>query len=68
MEVFKKDKKGITVVIDAGIADEDNLSFLKDECYDYICVARNKPIDIFKIKGDNLLEIWKLRILVTKEE
>lgn len=38
-------KEGVrkTVVIDAGIAVEDNLVALKGQ-YDYICVARNKPL------------------------
>lgn len=33
-----------TVIIDAGISSEDNLKKLKDSGYDYICVARNKPV------------------------
>jgi hypothetical protein len=49
--------KAITVVIDAGIASEDNLKLLIDEGYDYICVARNKPIDPSKINKDDLLTI-----------
>ncbi len=53
----KKAKKGITVVIDAGIASEGNLKLLTDEGYDYICVARNKPIDPSKINADDLLTI-----------
>jgi hypothetical protein len=52
-----KKKKGITVVMDAGIASEDNLSFLKDEGYDYICVARNTPVDASEINEENLLTI-----------
>lgn len=72
-ESSKKDKKGVTVVIDAGIADEDNLSFLKDEGYDYICVARNKPVDVSKIKEDDLLTIKKdrnnkVQVKLIKEE
>ena len=35
-----------TVVIDAGIAEEENLEQLRNEGYDYICVARNIPLDI----------------------
>lgn len=38
--------QNITVVIDAGIASEDNLKFLKGKGYDYVCVARNRPIKI----------------------
>ena len=33
-----------TVIIDAGIATEENLNMLKVSGYDYICVARNKPL------------------------
>lgn len=55
----KKDKKGITVVLDAGIATKDNLTLLKGEGYDYICVARNKPVNFSEISGDDLLTIKK---------
>ncbi len=54
-----KAKKGITVVIDAGISTEDNLALLKAEGYDYICVARNKPFDESEIELDNLVTIKK---------
>lgn len=54
---IKKPSKGITVVLDAGIATEDNLDLLKYEGYDYICVARNKPIDIAEVNDDDLLTI-----------
>jgi hypothetical protein len=53
----QKGKRGITVVIDAGIVSEDNLTLLKKEGYDYICVARNKPVDPAKICEDDLLTI-----------
>ena len=52
-----KAKKGITVVMDAGISTEDNLKLLKSEGYDYICVARNKPFDESKVDLDNLVTI-----------
>ncbi|MDP2172378.1 MAG: IS1634 family transposase [Candidatus Cloacimonadaceae bacterium] len=38
------DLKPVTVVIDAGIATEANLAYLRKHKYHYICVARNKPI------------------------
>lgn len=33
-----------TVVMDAGIATEDNLGYLKAEGFEYVCVARGKPL------------------------
>lgn len=33
-----------TVIIDAGIAKEENLEHLRSHGYNYICVARNKPL------------------------
>ncbi len=57
MDSAQRPKKGVTVVIDAGIASEDNLALLTRQGYDYICVARNKPIDSSKINEDDLLII-----------
>ncbi len=37
-------KQPVTVIIDAGISSEDNLRYLKENGYNYICVARNKPV------------------------
>lgn len=34
-----------TLVIDAGIATEDNLLFLREKGYRYVCVARSQPKD-----------------------
>ena len=58
-EGINKSKKDITVVVDAGIATQENLDLLKFEGYDYICVARNQPIDPAKdkIKDDNFITI-----------
>jgi len=56
---IKKKKKGITVVMDAGIAKEDNLTLLKREGYDYICAARNKPVAPSLLNEDGLLTIKK---------
>jgi len=53
----KPKKKGVTVVVDAGIATENNLKFLKGEGYDYICVSRNKPVDPATVNDDNLVTI-----------
>ena len=40
-----------TVIIDAGISTEDNLKALCELGYDYICVARNKPLQEFPQEG-----------------
>jgi hypothetical protein len=37
----RSDKKQV-VVMDAGIATNDNLKILKEESFDYICVSRGK--------------------------
>ena len=34
-----------TIVIDAGIATEDNLKFIKEKGYDYVCVSRKRIKD-----------------------
>jgi transposase len=52
-----KTRKNITVVLDAGIATEDNLTLLKSEGYDYIVVARNQPIEPAEFNGDDWLTI-----------
>ena len=56
-----KQSKGIrknrTVVMDAGIALDSNLAMLKEYGYDYICVARTKPISVKEIKSENLKKI-----------
>lgn len=39
------------VVMDAGIADEDNLKMLKSKGYDYLCVTRSKSKDYVAVKG-----------------
>jgi transposase len=52
-----KEKSPPTVVIDAGISTEDNLKALKDMGYEYICVARNRPLDKADIDLDRLVTI-----------
>jgi transposase len=53
-----KRSKGITVLLDAGIATEDNLELIKSRGFDYVCVARNK---VFKktqmLSGEGLVTI-----------
>lgn len=52
-----KDKKDKTVVLDAGIAKEENLALLKSQGYQYVCVARNHPIKASEINRDSLITI-----------
>jgi len=68
-----KDKKGITILLDAGIATEDNLKLLKSQGYDYVCVARNKPVDPDIIDMDKLITIKadksnKITVALVKKE
>jgi transposase len=49
--------KSPIVVIDAGIAASDNLEYLRQAGYDYICVARNQPIPQELIEADQLIDI-----------
>ena len=50
-------KRGITVIMDAGIATEKNLDMLTREGYDYIVVARNKPLTPSEIDAAELVTI-----------
>jgi transposase len=69
------DNQPVTVVIDAGISSEDNLRWLRERGYHYICVARNKPIPEVQIdksqfiaisnKGDNNIQA---QIFKTEDE
>ncbi|MCP4114075.1 MAG: hypothetical protein GY737_01495, partial [Desulfobacteraceae bacterium] len=52
-----KPKKGITVVIDAGIATEGNLALLIFEGYDYMCVARNRPAEWEDVDPSQLVTV-----------
>ena len=51
------EQRGITVVMDAGIAIEANLELLRSNGYDYIVVARNKPVSMSDIDFQNLTTI-----------
>ena len=42
-----------TVVIDAGIATEENLTLLARKGYNYLCVARSKPKNYELVEGQN---------------
>lgn len=46
-----------TVLIDAGIASEDNLAYLKQSGYDYICVSRRQPADSSQLEEGKMVEI-----------
>jgi len=50
-------QRGITVILDAGISREENLHLLKSNGYDYIVVARNKPVSLSDIDPDHLTTI-----------
>jgi len=50
-EFSSKEQKPV-VVMDAGISTEDNLVFLKEKNFDYVCVSRSKPKD-YTILTDN---------------
>ena len=57
LEQSKGIKKDRTVVMDAGIGLDRNLTMLKEHGYDYISVARSKPISEKEIKSENLKKI-----------
>lgn len=61
----EKSEKKRTVVVDAGIATEENLKMLRERGYDYVCVSRSRAtiklageegVSLIKKKGDNILE------------
>jgi transposase len=66
----RSDKKQV-VVMDAGIATNDNLKILKEESFDYICVSRGKlkeyratslsPVEI-RDKSNQLIEISQVEV------
>jgi len=49
--------KPVTVVFDAGISSEDNLKYVRELGYNYICVARNKPVKSEQIDESLFLSI-----------
>ncbi len=59
LEKTKGVKKNQTVIMDAGISIERNLQMLEEYGYDYICVARSKPISQSEIEKAELKEIHK---------
>jgi len=57
LEKAKEIRKGKTVVIDAGIATSENLAMLNEYGYDYIAVAKGKPITKEQIDLENLVKV-----------
>jgi hypothetical protein len=53
----QKPGKGITVVMDAGIATDANIALLKELGYDYIVVARNQPVKFSDLHPDQLITV-----------
>lgn len=51
--VYQLDTKGEkpVIVMDAGIATEDNLKIIRDSKYDYVCVSRTAPKDFTKLSA-----------------
>ena len=45
LELHNTNTKGKIIVMDAGFASEDNLKFLDNRGYKYICVSRQRPFD-----------------------
>lgn len=52
-------KRKVTVVLDAGISPESNLTLLRNKGYDYIVVARNQPVDPSAIDAEQLVTVKK---------
>jgi hypothetical protein len=49
------------VVIDAGIATNDNLTMLKAKLYSYVCVSRSKLKD-YQAEGENIIQLYDKRM------
>ncbi len=57
----KHQKKNKTIIMDAGLSTKENLEMLKEYGYDYICVARSKPLSDENIKSAKLKKIRETR-------
>jgi len=57
LENTKNIRKGKTVVIDAGIATSENLAALNEYGYDYLAVAKGKPINKEQIDQESLIKV-----------
>lgn len=60
-------KDPLTVVIDAGVATEDNLDLLRAEGFHYICTSRSRPreipqegLTVIKEDGDSTIQVKRL--------
>ena len=57
-----------TVIMDAGISTDDNLKFLKENGYDWICISRKArevppdraPDSTLHTKAKHLVEAWRI--------
>jgi len=68
LEAYSSSKQQKTVVIDAGIASQENLDLISSKGYNYVCVSRQrlkdypvdittKPVTVYSKKGKNKLEL-----------
>lgn len=57
LENSKELKKDKTVIMDAGISTNENLALLREYGYDYITVAKGKPITKEQIDLENLVKV-----------
>lgn len=69
-QLYTKGEKPV-VVMDAGIATEDNLKIVKQRGYDYVCVSRTVPREYNKLSGEatllydnrgNTIEVTKVSV------
>ena len=70
IQLYTKGEKPV-VVMDAGIATEDNLEIVKQRGYDYVCVSRTVPKEYNKLSGEatllydnrgNTIEVTKVSV------
>ncbi|MDY0152272.1 MAG: IS1634 family transposase [Candidatus Cloacimonas sp.] len=47
------------IVMDAGIAKKENLQYLRDAGYHYLCVSRNSPLPLDKVSPERLIEVHR---------
>lgn len=77
LRVYTSEQNKAIVVLDAGIATEENLSLIKVKGYDYVCVSRSKIKDYtieknsktfyFKNKAKQQISLQKVNTTKTKD-